>query len=307
MPESEITTKTKFKPTDYKSDTHPIWCPGCGDFGVLSSIHKALAGLNLALENVAVISGIGCSSRLPGYMATYGFNTVHGRILPIATGVKMANPEITVIGTGGDGDGFSIGMGHIPHAARKNVDLTYIVMDNEIYGLTKGQLSPTSELGEVTKTSAYGSVERPIRPVKIMLTVGATFIARAYSGNPKHTAEIIQKAIEHRGFAFIDVMSPCRTWMGLEQKDYLSEHMYYLEENENYDSADVNQAWKVATEPEDIALGVIYEEKIPTYDDRYRDLREQARSRKAADIEDILLQYVPADEKKGPSASISEE
>ena len=292
MPESEVTTKAKFKPKDYKSETHPIWCPGCGDFGVLSSIHKSLSNLQIPPQDVAVISGIGCSSRLPGYMATYGFNTVHGRILPIATGVKMANPEITVIGTGGDGDGFSIGIGHIPHAARRNVDLTYVVMDNEIYGLTKGQLSPTSQVGEVTKTSAYGSVERPIKPVQFMLTAGATFIARAYAGNPKHAAEMIQLAIEHKGFSFIEVLSPCRTWLGIEQKSYLSEHIYYLEEEDGYDPLNKSKAWEVATEEDDIALGLIYKEDIPTYDQRYADLRQRAQEKGVPGVEEILERYI---------------
>ncbi|HKJ66337.1 MAG TPA: 2-oxoacid:ferredoxin oxidoreductase subunit beta [bacterium] len=292
---SSENTQVKIKPADYKSDTHPIWCPGCGDFGVLSSLYRALAQLQLPPENVAVVSGIGCSSRLPGYMATYGFNAVHGRILPIATGVKMANPEITVIGAGGDGDGFSIGIGHIPHAARRNIDMTYIVMDNEIYGLTKGQLSPTSKTGDVTKTSVYGSIDRPIEPIPFMLSVGATFVARAYAGNPKHLADMIVQGIQHKGFAYIDALSPCRTFRGLEQKNLLDEKVYYLDEGSDHDPTDKNRAWELASRNNGLACGVFYKEDIPTYDERYKEIRENAQGKGMIPIKDIIQRYIPRD------------
>ncbi len=292
---SSENTKVKIKPADYKSDTHPIWCPGCGDYGVLSSLYRALARLQLPPEDVAVVSGIGCSSRLPGYVATYGFNAVHGRILPIATGVKMANPKITVIGAGGDGDGFSIGIGHIPHAARRNIDMTYIVMDNEIYGLTKGQLSPTSKVGDVTKTSMYGSIDRPIEPIPFMLSVGATFVARAYAGNPKHLADMIMQGIRHKGFAYIDAMSPCRTFRGLEQKKLLDEKVYYLDDESDHDPSDKNRAWELASRKNGLACGVFYREEIPTYDERYKEIRENVQAKGMIPIQEIIQRYIPRD------------
>lgn len=289
---AEVAEKVNFKVKDYKSDIAPIWCPGCGDFGVVNAIYRSLAELQLPPEDVAIISGIGCSSRLPGYMATYGFNTVHGRILPIATGVKMANPEITVIGAGGDGDGFSIGMGHIPHAVRRNVDMTYIVMDNEIYGLTKGQLSPTAGRGDITKTSIYGSVERPIQPVKFMLGIGATFVARTYAGNPKHMADVITAGINHKGFAFIDAMSSCRTFKGVDQNTYLRENTYYLEDTD-HDPTDKAAALQIANDTDGLAAGIIYKEEIPSYDELYANVQEKSQQRGVPELKEVLKRYVP--------------
>ena len=166
-------------PKDYKSDLKPIWCPGCGDFGVVQAIYRALAAVGRPPHEIAFVSGIGCSSRIPGYTTAYGFNTVHGRALPIAQGIKLANPDLLVLVAGGDGDGFSIGGGHVAHAVRRNIDLTYIVMDNQIYGLTKGQLSPTSPRGLRTSSSALGSLEDPVNPLLYVLAYGAASWPRA--------------------------------------------------------------------------------------------------------------------------------
>jgi len=294
MAESNVAEKPKiqYKVKDYKSDTKPIWCPGCGDYAVLSSLYQAFAELNLPPHKIAVISGIGCSSRLPGYVATYGFNSVHGRILPIATGVKMANPDITVVGAGGDGDGFSIGMGHVPHAARRNVDMTYIVMDNEIYGLTKGQLSPTAHIGDVTKTSIYGSVERPVEPVNLMINVGASFVARANAGDPKQMTDLIVQAIEHKGFAFIDALSPCRTFRGIEQKKFINANTFKVQDHE-HDPTDKRQALEIADSKEGISTGLLYVEDRPAYDQLYSDLRQRAKKNPVPEIQDILQRYIP--------------
>ncbi len=159
-------------PNDYKSELHPIWCPGCGDFGVLASFYKAVSELHIPQEQLVVVSGIGCSSRFPAFVNAYGLHGTHGRALPLATGVKMAHPELQVVTVGGDGDAFSIGMGHLPHAIRRNVDITYIVMDNEIYGLTKGQASPTSPVGMERKASPYGTIEKPLNPLMLALASG---------------------------------------------------------------------------------------------------------------------------------------
>jgi len=200
------------KPQSFKSDLKPVWCPGCGDYGVLSATTKALALLGLAPENVVLVSGIGCSSRIPAYTSCYGFHGVHGRALPAATGLKVARPDLTVIVTGGDGDGYSIGGNHFLHACRRNVDLTYIVMDNRVYGMTKGQPSPTTEPDWDSKLTPEGTGLREFHPLVIALAAGANFIARTFSGDPNGTAELIAQAIRHPGFSFIEVLSPCVTF-----------------------------------------------------------------------------------------------
>ena len=197
---------------DYKSKINPDWCPGCGDFGVLSSLQTALAELGLEPHKVLVVSGIGCSSNLPGFINTYGMHTLHGRGLAVATGAKLANHELTVISTGGDGDGFGIGGNHFLHTMRRNIDITYLTMDNQIYGLTTGQVSPTSVKGMKTKTTPHGNVENPINPIPLAMVAGATYVARGYSANPKHLVEMIKGAITHKGFSFLDVFSPCVTY-----------------------------------------------------------------------------------------------
>jgi 2-oxoglutarate ferredoxin oxidoreductase subunit beta len=200
-------------PQNFKSDVKPVWCPGCGDYSVLAAVSKAFAKLQLRPENVAVISGIGCSSRIPAYTSCYGFHGVHGRALALGTGVKLARPDLTVLVAGGDGDGYSIGGNHFLHACRRNVDMTYIVMDNRVYGMTKGQASPTTEPDwESSKLTPEGTGLREFHPLVIALASGANFIARAFSGDPNGTAEIIAEAISTPGFSFVEVLSPCVTF-----------------------------------------------------------------------------------------------
>jgi len=208
------------KPQDYKSDLKPIWCPGCGDFSVLAAITRGLAELNLAPRDVALVSGIGCSSRLPAYSTLYGFHSVHGRALPVASGLKLARPDLTILTVGGDGDGFSIGGNHFVHACRRNVDLTYIVMDNSVYGMTKGQASPTTQADWTgSKLTPNGPGVAPFRPLEMALSAGATFISRAFSGDPMELTRQICAAVEHKGFSFIHVLSPCVTYRP-EQKGW---------------------------------------------------------------------------------------
>lgn len=199
-------------PADYKSEVKPIWCPGCGDYSVLLEITKALSALALQPENVAVISGIGCSSRIPAYLKTYGFHGVHGRSLPIATGLKVARPDLTVICAGGDGDGFSIGGNHFLHACRRNLDITYIVMDNQVYGMTKGQASPTTEPDWDSVLTPGGTGISPFQPLVIALASGANFVARAFAGDPAGTTAMLIEAINHPGFSFVQLLSPCVTF-----------------------------------------------------------------------------------------------
>src|SRR5689334_15163422 len=182
----------------YKGKIHPDWCPGCGDFSVLSALQLALFELGLQPHQVVVISGIGCSSNLPGFINTYGMHTLHGRALAVATGAALANHEMKVIVTGGDGDGYGIGGNHFLHTMRRNVDLTYIVMDNQIYGLTTGQVSPTSRMGMKTKSTPFGSVENPVNPIPMAIVCGATYVARGFSGQQKHLVALIKGAIQHR-------------------------------------------------------------------------------------------------------------
>jgi 2-oxoglutarate ferredoxin oxidoreductase subunit beta len=208
------------KPRDYKSAVKPVWCPGCGDFSVLLAMTKAMAELELVPEQVAVVSGIGCSSRIPAYLKVYGFHAVHGRALPVAIGLKVARPDLTVMAAGGDGDGFSIGGNHFLQACRRNVDMTYIVMDNQVYGMTKGQASPTTEPDwDRGKMTPGGPKINPFYPLAIALASGANFIARASSSDPNSAAKVIVEAIRHPGFSFVHILSPCVTFRP-EQKDW---------------------------------------------------------------------------------------
>jgi 2-oxoglutarate ferredoxin oxidoreductase subunit beta len=278
---------------DYKADLKPVWCPGCGDFGVVAAVYQALAKLNLDPDNTVLVSGIGCSSRLAGYVNTYSFNTIHGRALPIATGVKLANPALTVLVAGGDGDGFAIGTSHFVHTARRNIDISYVCMDNGIYGLTKGQVSPTSPHDLVTKTSSYGNIEAPMNPVLMALTCGATFIARAFSGDPKASQEIIAAAIVHRGFAFVHMVSPCVTYRGREQFDIVRERIRALPEG--YDPTNRDQARAVSFEDTEqvISLGLIYREERATFEDGHDRARRKAAARGPFTYDDLLHSFIP--------------
>jgi 2-oxoglutarate ferredoxin oxidoreductase subunit beta len=199
----------RYTAKDFRSDLKPIWCPGCGDYGVVTALYRALVAIGRPPHEIAFVSGIGCSSRIPGYTTAYGFNTVHGRALPIAQGIKMANPELLVLVAGGDGDGFSIGGGHVPHAIRRNPDLTYIVMDTQIYGLTKGQVSPTSPRGTKSPTSVYGSMENPVNPLLYVLAYGAGFVAQGVPADMDGLTKMIEEAIRYPGFSFVNIQSPC--------------------------------------------------------------------------------------------------
>jgi 2-oxoglutarate ferredoxin oxidoreductase subunit beta len=211
--------KCALKPNDYKSDIAPIWCPGCGDYHVLLSITRAFAELKVPPEQLAVVSGIGCSSRIPAYTNCYGFHGVHGRSLAAAAGLKVARPDLTVVVASGDGDGYSIGGNHFLHACRRNIDMTYIVMDNHIYGMTKGQPSPTTEPDFDTALSPGGTGLRPFNPLVIALASGANFIARCFSGNVNETTSAIVEAVRHPGFSFVEILSPCVTFRP-DQKEW---------------------------------------------------------------------------------------
>jgi 2-oxoglutarate ferredoxin oxidoreductase subunit beta len=248
---------------DFKSEVHPDWCPGCGDFGVLTSLYQACAQLQIHPHELMVVSGIGCSSNLPGFIRSYGAHTLHGRLLPFATGCKLANQGMTVIGTGGDGDGYGIGLNHFIQAMRRNIDVTYIVMNNEIYGLTTGQVSPTSETGMKTKTSPFGNLEGMLNPMALAMAAGCGFVARGFSGQPKHLVELYKAGIQHKGFALIDVFSPCVTFNKLNTYQYFRERIYKLEDEE-HDTGSFHAAMDKALEWDPkIPIGLLYQNPNP--------------------------------------------
>ncbi len=273
------TAPTKRKPNDYKSDLKPIWCPGCGDFGVLASLYRAFAELDLDPARTVVVSGIGCSSRLPGFVSTYGVHTLHGRALPVAMGVKLANPELTVVAVGGDGDGFAIGAGHFPHAARRNIDITYLVMDNEIYGLTKGQVSPTSLTEQKAPSTPWGNLETPLNTLAFAIASGAGFVARGASFNTKTLTELIVQAVEHKGFSYIDAMSPC-VMFNNHQEEWKE---LVTDVAPDHDPADKVQAFDLALRG-GFKLGILYREIRPTLDEKYRMLVERTPDQDVAQM-----------------------
>lgn len=243
------------KAKDFRTELEPVWCTGCGDYGVLKGLTQALADLEVAPEKLAVISGIGCSSRLPGYVRAYSFNTIHGRALPIASGLKLARPEMTTVVVGGDGDGFSIGIGHIPHAIRRDVDLTYAVLDNGIYGLTKGQSSPTTEVESKKSRGLAGAEEAPINPVLLVLGAGCGFVARSHAGNMPHLRATFREAIRYPGFAFVHVLAGCVTYQPHGYSDSLLQRSYVLPED--HDPGDLEAALRLAREDR-FPLGILY-------------------------------------------------
>jgi 2-oxoglutarate ferredoxin oxidoreductase subunit beta len=243
---------------DFRNKVKPNWCPGCGDFSVQASIQRAAANVGLEPENLAIVSGIGCSGRISGYINAYGFHGIHGRALPIAQGLKMANRELTVIASGGDGDGFAIGMGHTIHAIRRNMNITYIVMDNQIYGLTKGQTSPRSAFGFKTKSTPSGSVEAAVSPLELALAAGATFVAQSFSSNLKQLTHLIEEGLKHEGFAFINVFSPCVTFNKINTYDWFKEHIVDLDDDKEYDPTNRVMAMRKVMETGSLCCGLIY-------------------------------------------------
>jgi len=286
------TCETVYAPNTYKSDLKPVWCPGCGDFGVLNSVYRALADLKCEPHETVVVSGIGCSSRLPGYVESYGFNSLHGRALPIATGVKLASPALNVIAVGGDGDGLAIGGNHFLHAARRNTDIAYFIMDNEIYGLTKGQAAPTTPIGDKTKSTAYGNPEAAVDPCALAISFGATWVARAFSGDVKGTTELMKQAIQHRGFAFLNIMSPCVTWRGDDQFKILRAKVKPLPAD--HDVTNRELALRFTNETEGLSIGVLYNISHPTLVDEMLEVRWKAQGDRLPPTRtDMLKAFTP--------------
>jgi len=281
-----VNAPVKFTLKDYKSDLHNDWCPGCGDFGILTGIQMALANLGLDPDKVAVFSGIGCSGKTPHYIKAYGFHTLHGRVLPVATGGRLVNSGVTVLALGGDGDGYGIGAGYFVNTGRRNLDFTYLVHNNNVYGLTKGQASPTLSKGKKTKSMPEPAIQDGINPIAMAVAAGYTFIARAYALEPKYLAGIIARAIQHKGSAVVDVLQTCPTYNDLYTKEWYEgadlpekkSRLYKLEDQgfdgKVKDPADKQEiiAKKAAAvarsyESEPIPIGVYYEIELPTYED----------------------------------------
>jgi 2-oxoglutarate ferredoxin oxidoreductase subunit beta len=251
---------------DY-AGSKPAWCPGCGNFGILTALKQALSALDIEPYRVLLVSGIGQASKLPHYTKGNVFNSLHGRALPVATGAKIANPELVVIAVGGDGDGYAEGGNHFINTARHNNDITYLVHNNQVYGLTKGQASPTSDYGFVTKTTPQGA-DVPLNPIALALAANASFVARGFAGDSEHLSQLIMQGIQHHGFALIDVLQPCPSFNHRNTYAWYRERLYKLEEN-SYDHGDKLVAFEKSQEWSDrIPIGLIYQEDRPTFEER---------------------------------------
>lgn len=272
---------------DFRNNVKPNWCPGCGDFSVQAAIQRAAANVGLEPEELAVISGIGCSGRISGYINSYGFHGIHGRALPIAQGVKMANRNLTVIASGGDGDGFAIGTNHTIHAMRRNIDITYIVMDNQIYGLTKGQTSPRSQLGFKTKSTPQGSIESPLNVMELAISSGAGFVAQSFSSDLKELTSLIEQGIKHKGFSLINVFSPCVTFNKINTYDWFKENLTSLSTIEGYNPEDRMQAMNTLMKYDGLVTGLIYQNKEkPSYESLVKGFKEEPLAYQNIELEE---------------------
>lgn len=266
------------KITDTQTTESPDWCPGCGDFGILMGIKKAVIALERPLHETCIVSGIGCSGKLNHFINTYGFEGIHGRALPVAAAIHLANHNLNVVAVGGDGDGYGIGMAHFMHTMRRNFNMTYIVHNNQVYGLTKGQYSPTTEPGMKTSSSPFGAIETPVNPLKLALaSEGITFLARGFAGDIKQLHSIILEGMKHNGFALIDVLQPCVTFNKLNTYEFFKSRVYKLEEDTTYDKTNKALAYERADEwDERIATGILYQVEAPTYKDHLPAIQEHA-------------------------------
>lgn len=293
-----LNNTVQLKPKEYRSSIEPTWCPGCGDFAVTAAICNAFSSLGVNPDNAVIVSGIGCSSRLPLWMRSFGFHSCHGRAVPVAVGMKLSRPELLVAITIGDGDAYSIGGGHLPHAARRNIDLTLIVMDNQIYALTKKQASPTSREGMKGSVTPYGTLDSPINPLTLMLTYGATFVAQAFAGNPKVTGDIIKQAIEHKGFSFVSIISPCPTFNTIDTFEYYRPRIYSIEDL-HADKTDRIKAYEIAESSLDhtknpeakVPVGVFYKVDKPTYDSKIAALKVKYKGTNTPDLKAIYSKF----------------
>jgi 2-oxoglutarate ferredoxin oxidoreductase subunit beta len=288
----EVTAK------DYASPIKPTWCPGCGDYGILAAVKEALAQVGLAPHEVLIVTGIGCGSKLPDYANVNGLLTLHGRPLPVATGARLANHALKVIAVHGDGDGMGLGMGHFIHTARRNLEIVDLIQNNQIYGLTKGQYSPTSDSGLVTSTSPGGALELAANPTALALAAGGTFVARGFAGDVRGLADLIARAIRHKGYALVDILQPCVTFNRKNTYDWYRERVYNLAETD-HDPGDRVAAFRKALEWGDrIPLGVIYQTRLPTYEEQVIGLQKGPIATRTleklspAEVESLCLEFI---------------
>ncbi len=306
------TTTVEFKIKDYKAEIHNDWCPGCGDFGILTAIQTALMKLQIPSHRVAVVSGIGCSGKTPHYMQTYAFHTLHGRAMPSVTGLKLANPSLTVIGVGGDGDAYGIGAGHFVNGGRRNLDITYVVFNNDVYALTKGQASPTIQKGMKTKSMPEESITEALNPVALALACGYTFVARGYALDVKSLAELVAQGIQHRGSTLIDVLQTCPTYNDLHSKSWYEgkkpeqkgQSPLYRLDQIDYDPVvhDPSNRLEIAQkkaqailkseDPERIGIGIFYKCETLTYEDYLERKGRIRRDQPLAERQDIFQRDV---------------
>lgn len=253
---------------DFDTVARPDWCPGCGDFGIQVAIKQALTALQLEPHKVALVTDIGCSSKMTHWINTYGLHSLHGRAVACATGVKFGNRDLTVVIDSGDGGGYGIGAGHFVHAIRRNIDMTLLVHNNMVYGLTKGQMTPTSEKGFRTPSSPFGAIEEPLNPLAVALSLGCTFVARGYAGDVPHLNRLIQAAIAHKGFALVDIFQPCVTFNKIQTYAYFLQNTYDLDKDATYDRHDWKTAMDKARQTDKFPVGILYEAEHATYEEQ---------------------------------------
>jgi 2-oxoglutarate ferredoxin oxidoreductase subunit beta len=286
-----------YSPQDYRSGFRPTWCKGCSYYGVLVALSEVFAEKQIDPHRLNVVSGIGCSSRMALYLNTFGLHTLHGRAIPVAVGSRLANPDIRVIVAAGDGDFFSIGIGHFVHAARKNFDMTVICMDNRMYAMTKNQASPTSVVGYCGSLTPYGKLSVPLNVLEFAIACDATFVSRTFAGSQKHMQEMFARAIDHQGFSFVEVIAPCRTFDRNVTLASLLPRMVDINRDYRHDTSDKKAALAAAVQALDydasdeveIPIGIFWENRAPTFEERIAHIRKSVK--KKATLPSILKKY----------------
>ncbi len=273
--------------TSLESKQFPNWCPGCGDFGIWMAIKQAMTKLDIPQEEYVLVSGIGCGSKMPHWIKTFGLHTLHGRPAPVASGVKLGNHKLTVIIVGGDGDGYGIGMGHFIHLMRRNYNVLYVLQNNQVYGLTTGQTSPTSDEGYCSISTPHGVLEEPVNPVRLAVSAGATWVARGFSGDIEYLTDLIVQGVQHKGTAILDILQPCVTFNKKNTYQWYQERVHKLEDG-SHDVSSKEAAFEAAGAwEENIHIGVYYEEDRPTYEDQLPQLKNGPLAEQSLDGIDV--------------------
>jgi len=281
----------KLRPNDYNTSSKPTWCPGCGNYCIWQALKQALADLEIPSHQLAITYGIGCAGNMANTIKAYAFHSLHGRALPVALGIKLANHDLTVIAIAGDGDAYGEGTNHLIHIARTNPNLTYIVCNNRSYSLTTGQASPTSRKKYVSKTTPWGEVKSPINPINLLLASNASFVARGMAGDIQHLTELFKKAIKHKGYAHVDVLQHCVTLNKIDTLEYYKKKTYKIEEEKDYDVKDKMKAFEKAEEIKKIPIGIFYQKRRKPYEDSFPQLKKEtlvSKNIKATHFRDLI-------------------